>query len=483
MRYYILVGLILFANISSGQVYDFVVDAQGTGDFSTIGEALSSVPDNQSQRTLILVKNGTYQEKLILTSSKSSVSLIGEDVENVIITWSDYQGKEGISGANSYTFLAEGDDFYMENITVVNDYGPGAQAVAIRTTGDRQVFKNCVFKGNQDTYYAHKNRQYNYKCRIEGNTDFIYGDATVVFDSCEIHSLSGGQYISAPADSKMITYLSTGPFIHGFLFSNCVLTAATDVADRSVFLGRPWQPNASAAYINCILGNHINLAGWSQWSGNNNHTSAIFSEYLNKNPDGSLVDVTQRVSWSSQLTKEEATIYYLSNFFLRKGTVNWLAKKSATALHAPLNIVVDNMNLSWSKVEEALGYAIYEENRLVEVVSTNSYLASESIPDVSAYKVITINEYGAMSDGSEELPGSTSISPISNDLEMFKMESGKIAFRRTVDVIIYNLSGQIILKEERVDYLETRNISQGVYLLTFTTEEGQVYTNKVILGN
>ncbi|HLW07698.1 MAG TPA: pectinesterase family protein, partial [Marinilabiliaceae bacterium] len=194
MRYCILFGIFLFVNIAFGQVYDIVVDAHGTGDFNTIGEAISSIPNNQEKRTLILVKNGVYQEKLIVSSSKTFVSIIGEDVNNVIITWSDYQGKDGMFGADSYTLLAEGADFYMENITVVNGYGPGAQAVAIRTTGDRQVFKNCVFKGHQDTYYAHKNRQYNFKCHIEGNTDFIYGDATAVFDSCNIHSIAGGQY-------------------------------------------------------------------------------------------------------------------------------------------------------------------------------------------------------------------------------------------------------------------------------------------------
>src|SRR5690554_4420631 len=476
MRYCILFGIFLFVNIAFGQVYDIVVDAHGTGDFNTIGEAISSIPNNQEKRTLILVKNGVYQEKLIVSSSKTFVSIIGEDVNNVIITWSDYQGKDGMFGADSYTLLAEGADFYMENITVVNGYGPGAQAVAIRTTGDRQVFKNCVFKGHQDTYYAHKNRQYNFKCHIEGNTDFIYGDATAVFDSCNIHSIAGGQYISAPADSKMITELGGSRFIHGFLFTNCNLTAAPDVADQSVFLGRPWQPNASAAYINCILGRHIKPAGWSQWN-DNNHESAVFSEYLNKNRDGSLADVSQRVSWSAQLTEQEATVYYLSNFFLRKGIVNWLPKKTATALHAPLKVVADGMLLEWQEVEGAVGYAIYKEGRIVEVVSTNSFLASEVIVDASEYKIVTVNEMGAMSDGSESLPESTGISPNLINSGIFKMEKGRIVFHQLVDVQLYNLSGQVVQKGKKVDNLDVEKLSPGIYLLKVISDNGKVNTN------
>ena len=74
----------------------------------------------------------------------------------------------------------------------------GSQALALLVTGDRAIFRNVRLLGNQDTLYAGSKRQYFVDCYIEGNVDFIFGDAKAVFEGCEIHSTphSGG-YITA----------------------------------------------------------------------------------------------------------------------------------------------------------------------------------------------------------------------------------------------------------------------------------------------
>ncbi|MGQ1948223.1 pectinesterase family protein [Geofilum sp. OHC36d9] len=463
------------------QVYDYVVDINGNGNFTSINEALNSISENSTTRTLIFVRNGVYNEKVWLGPSKISVSLVGENVDDVVINWDDYQGKDGLSGADSYTFLAEGDDFYMENITVVNSYGSGSQAVAIRTTGDRQVFKNCVFKGHQDTYYAHKNRQYNFKCIVEGNTDFIYGDATAVFDSCIIKSLNGGNYIAAPADSKLITPLSTGDFYHGFLFSNCNLTAEAGVDIGSVYLARPWQANASVAYIYCILGDHISPTGWSEWSTNDNHESAYFSEYLNKNVDGNLADVTQRVSWSTQLTEYEATVLYLSSFFLRKENVNWFPKPVVTALHAPLNVSIDGIQLVWDPVDEAIGYAIYKNGRVIDFASGNSFVVSEPVSDLSVFKVLSIDEYGALSDGTEVIPGFLSDAGRIADKKSYQLINNKIFFSHPTKFLLFDISGCRIIYEQDVMQVSLSELGTGVYFLYCESEGEMPFSDKLVI--
>ena len=61
----ILLLSILFSNtILAQQKPDFVVAADGSGDFVTVQEAINAVPDMRSNRTVIYIKPGIYKEKL-----------------------------------------------------------------------------------------------------------------------------------------------------------------------------------------------------------------------------------------------------------------------------------------------------------------------------------------------------------------------------------------------------------------------------------
>jgi pectinesterase len=92
----------------------------------------------------------------------------------------------------------QANDFTLENITVENAAGALGQAVALHVEGDRCVFHNCRFLGNQDTIYAAGkfSRQYFSNCFIEGTTDFIFGEAAVLFEKCEIRC-KADSYITA----------------------------------------------------------------------------------------------------------------------------------------------------------------------------------------------------------------------------------------------------------------------------------------------
>src|SRR6186713_531029 len=161
IRSMILTGkLLLFLALSVyGQAhYDFVVAADGNGDFKTIQEAFNAVPDYRKNATTIFLRKGTYKEKLILATSKTNVKLIGEDVLKTIVTYDDYASKKnrfgeemGTTGSSSFYVFADG--FSATNITFENSAGPVGQAVAVRISGDRVKFSNCRFLGFQDTLY------------------------------------------------------------------------------------------------------------------------------------------------------------------------------------------------------------------------------------------------------------------------------------------------------------------------------------------
>lgn len=300
---------LILSHVQAQQQYDFVVAGDGSGDFKTVQEAINAVPDFRKNQTTVYIKNGVYKEKLVLPASKTAVKLVGEDVKNTILTYDDYASKKNRFGeemgtTGSTSFFIFGDDFSAENITFENSAGPVGQAVAVRVDGDKVMFTNCRFLGNQDTLYPHgeKSRQYYKNCYIEGTTDFIFGWSTAVFENCEIYSKKGGSYITAASTLEGTPY--------GFVFLNCRLTG--DAPADSYYLGRPWRPYAKTVFINSYLGNHIKPEGWHNWDKPEAEKTAFYAEHNSKGPGA---NPAARVKWLHQLSEEQAQQYTLSNIF------------------------------------------------------------------------------------------------------------------------------------------------------------------------
>jgi pectinesterase len=293
-----------------------VVDANGKGDFKTIQEAVNSVRDLSGQRVMVYIKKGTYHEKIVVPSWKTNISFIGEDRDSTVITNDDYSGKPYPHGPDgmgkdkfntftSYTVLVQGNGFSAENLTIQNTAGRVGQAVALHVEGDRVIIKNCKLLGNQDTLYVAtgNSRQYYLNCTIEGTTDFIFGEATVVFQHCTIKSLLNS-FVTAAATTARQPY--------GFVLMDCKLAADSGVT--KAFLGRPWRPYARTVYIHCELGSHIVPEGWNPWKGDalfpDKEKTAYYAEYENTGPGAS---ANGRVPWAKQLNADEAKRYTLLN--------------------------------------------------------------------------------------------------------------------------------------------------------------------------
>lgn len=305
--------LMLLITLSCTYANRIIVAKDGSGSFTTVQAAINSIDSNKTELTTIFIKKGTYQEKIIVPETVSHVSFEGESREGTIITFSDYSGKfmstdtlknkQKYGTSNSYTMLVKGSDITLENLTIRNEAGRVGQAVALHAGGDRFIVRNCNIQGNQDTLLTnHDNtRQYYYNCEIEGTTDFIFGDATAVFDHCVIKSLMDS-YITAASTTPKQAY--------GYVFFNCKLVANAEA--KSVYLGRPWRPNARVVFLNSEFGKHIRPEGWHNWGKTTNEATAYYAEYNNK---GEGANTSNRVSWSHQLTKEESKGYTLNNIF------------------------------------------------------------------------------------------------------------------------------------------------------------------------
>jgi pectinesterase len=305
----IAIAIFILLSLRSAAQKRITVSQDGNGDYKTVQAAFDAIPSHNKKPITIFIKNGIYKEKLFLDSSKHFVTITGEDKFNTILTYDDHTGKlsakgDTINTRSSWSFLIKADDFTAANISFQNDAGfTAGQAVAVESDGDKAIFDNCRFIGFQDVLLTNgdKSRQYFKNCYIEGTTDFIFGSATVWFERCHIHSKKNS-HVTAASTAKEKNF--------GYIFWECILTGDTTVHNAS--LGRPWKPYAAVVYIHCFIGQHIRSEGWSNWNNTESYKTARYAEYKNYGP---AADAAKRVSWSRQLTDEEAKQYTLKNVF------------------------------------------------------------------------------------------------------------------------------------------------------------------------
>jgi polygalacturonase len=304
------------------------VAANGTGDYYSIQRAIEVAPP---QGALISITTGTYREVLRIT--KPNIVLRGShpDPSKTVIVFNNSAGTTG-STFRSATVEVTADDFRAENLTFANDYNAthpqqpqGSQALALLVTGDRAVFRNMRFLGNQDTLYAGTKgctppgdapctpaRQYFSNCYIEGNVDFIFGSGKAVFEQCEIHS--------TPHSIGFVT--AQGKHYpeqdSAFVFNRCRLTAEPGVTN--VWLGRPWRPYASVVFLNTEMGAHVQPAGWREWHPGETRSieTAFYAEY---NSSGPGAHRGQRDPHTKQLSADEAARFETKRFLA--GSDGW----------------------------------------------------------------------------------------------------------------------------------------------------------------
>lgn len=205
------------------------VAADGSGDVKTVQAAIDKVPANNTKQVTVAIKKGTYRGVFTIPSTKPYVTLkgLGSAASDVVLVENHSAGTKKADGTTYGTFgsataFIDGHDFSASNLTISNDYDASAgtsQAVALSLSADRAVLTNVRILGHQDTLLVNDSaRAYFLKSYVEGTVDFIFGGGIAVFDQNEIHQLSSGGYITAPAhrrpaptDTSSTSRTSPGP--------------------------------------------------------------------------------------------------------------------------------------------------------------------------------------------------------------------------------------------------------------------------------
>ena len=292
--------------------------------FETLQDAVNAAPEGGAE---IKIAPGEYRE--VVHIDKANIHLRGQggDPAKVVIVYAN--GAANTCGTScSATMFVTGEGFIATGLTIANDWSktgkPRTQALALSISGDRAVLRDVRLLGAQDTLLATSKgcktagsgasgekadntatpcviaRQYYDHCYIEGEVDFIFGNAKAVFHDCEIHSIPHvGGFLTANGRSNPNED-------SGYVFDHCKLTA--DAGSGVVFLGRPWRDYAKVTFLDTEMGAHISPEGWSEWhkGETNKLTTSTYQEYGSTGPGG---DLSKREPLAKKLTKDEAETY------------------------------------------------------------------------------------------------------------------------------------------------------------------------------
>jgi pectinesterase len=328
---------LLLATAAFAQDVRVRVDPHGPGstasttDYTSIQQALDHHPFAPAgYRVVIEIVPGVYHERIIVTQNHANITLLGlgHSPEDVVIT-NSLNAKT--AGGTFFTETAEinGDGFEADNLTLENTAGPTGQAVAAAVRADRAVFKHVRFLGDQDTLFADFGRQYYVDSYIAGGVDFIFGNATAVFDSSEIHEIRPG---FLTAQSRTAPTQTTGYVITNSRVTSSISTPPPADPAKQVrtgfYLGRPWRPYSRVIVMNTELPADLDPAGWSVWTPKDAYPpKACYAEFHNTGPGAG---VAHRAPWSHQLTPAQAEAFTPTNFL--RGADNWSPIAAAATL-------------------------------------------------------------------------------------------------------------------------------------------------------
>jgi pectinesterase len=296
-------------------------------DYPTVQAAVDAVPDGNAEPVTIAVAPGTYRAKVLIPATKPNILLqgTGQDRSDTVIVYDTPAAYGGSTGSATVRIAAN--DVTARNLTFSNDFDEAAvelsaeQALAMKTTGDRIVFEDTAFLGNQDTLMTDSpkldviSRVYVRDSYVEGDVDFVYGRATTVIERSVIRALSRG----SATNNGYITAASTwtgNPY--GFLITRSRIVS--DAPAGSFHLGRPWHPGGEPQAVAQVLIRDTELPAAiksSPWTdmGGFSWKDARLAEYRNTGP-GAAVTADR-----PQLSDADARAYTVANYL--RGTDGW----------------------------------------------------------------------------------------------------------------------------------------------------------------
>ncbi|KAK1307867.1 putative pectinesterase 63 [Acorus calamus] len=286
------------------------VRQDGTGDFSTVTEAVASIPSPNSRRTVLVIGPGVYREKVVVDRTKPYVTFYGDPLNMPTITFNGTAAEYGTVqsatvAVDSHYFIAS--NVIFENSAPMPDGRPGSQAVAFTISGDKAALYNCKFYGFQDTLCDDRGKHFFKDCLIRGTVDFIFGNGRSLYQDCVLESVSKGiGYLTAQARTTKAEKT-------GFSFVNCTVTGT-----GQTYLSRAWMQSSRVVFAYTYMGSVVDPIGWDDKGFTDRQRTVYYGEYKCMGPGA---NTSKRARYGRVLTDEQAKPF-LSLTFIRAST--WL---------------------------------------------------------------------------------------------------------------------------------------------------------------
>ena len=166
---------------------DVTVAQDGSGDYTTITEAIDNKPADGSNY-VIFIKEGIYDEKLFI--QENNITLLGENREGTIITQAILrrifrETNDSDWGVATINIQDNVSNLTLANLTVRNNFADlnpdvsnnNDHTMAIRGGGDKIIIVNCnVIATGGDTlslWNTNGGRYYHSGCYFEGYVDYV----------------------------------------------------------------------------------------------------------------------------------------------------------------------------------------------------------------------------------------------------------------------------------------------------------------------
>ena len=258
-----------------------VVAQDGSGTFRTIQEALNSIPKNNAKNIIILIKKGTYQEKIFI--ERSFVTLVGEDRDSTRIVYAELrenwakEHKGNDWGSGTVNIDSAANDITIAHLTIHNNYGSlhatHSHQFAIRGNGTRVMLIDCnVIADGNDTvslWNRANGLYYHANCCFEGWVDYVCprGWCYITDSRFYGHNLNASIWHDGRYDKsqKLVIWYSFFDGVRNFPLGrhhrdaqiyllDCIFTR--NMADRQIYLpvspnAEVWKWGARHYYYNC----------------------------------------------------------------------------------------------------------------------------------------------------------------------------------------------------------------------------------------
>ncbi|KAK7284459.1 hypothetical protein RJT34_19205 [Clitoria ternatea] len=300
------------------QPINVVVAQDGSGHFTTIAESLNACPKNNTGPCVIHVKEGIYEERVVIPKDVLQLFMYGDGPLKTIVCGNNTRNHQTTS-FQAATFVVMGKGFIGKDMGFI---APAdiVGAPALLVLSDHAAFFNCKIDGEEGSLFAVAQRQFYRDCEILGSADIIKGDSATVIQNSKImvkgrnSSRSGFGEKVVSAQSRFDRSQRTG-----LVIQNCTITAYQESNNNpsltaTTYLGTPYGEYSTTIIMESFLGDVIHQKGWCKWSDNYGIGTATFREYNNRGP-GAITDT--RVGWSGcrkRIEKNQMVSYIAAQF-------------------------------------------------------------------------------------------------------------------------------------------------------------------------